>query len=178
MPAGQPAAEVLTVKVTAKKRHRVGALRIRTVNEARLPGEIRAMAVITPRSSTKRVATFKVYVLINNLSGLRKLAGSTDQDQIIELVPEFGNTRVVIRFGVASEQTATCEELVKLGEDVDSDAGQLSDAQLAQGFYGRFTLVRLRPPSVQPSDTEAVLDNVIYSDCRNLGAEQPEPGPR
>jgi hypothetical protein len=155
-------------RVTASEA-RVAALKVSNPTHAQLPPGIRAVAAVTPRSSRKSTATFRVYVLINHITpSSHATAADLDVLPLNLKAVKFG-THDALQDAVTSARRTLflgdCPELNKLGKGAeDSRDSQNSPA-----------LIALRSIKEQPSATEAVLDNVIYNLCPD-SAERPDPG--
>jgi hypothetical protein len=153
--------ELLTLTATAKAGHVVAAPSVKSPDGGELPPGIRSVAAIMPPRSSKHEATFKIYVLINNLAG-RSTAGTAGTS--VEVVTATSPNWVQTDF-TSLLLTGNCAVLKKISDAADTEAPHRPVDEVA-----------LEPEAVQPSDPEAVLDNVIYSECPH--AEVPEPGPR
>ncbi len=155
----ESAVELLAVTATAAAGREVGSLSVKSTNAAQLPTGIRSVAAIMPPRSSKHKATFRIFILINNLTGR---SAATAAGAALESISATSPNLVQETFTEAL-LTGRCGALIKVGDVADTEAPRALD------------VVALEPVTQQPSDPEAVLDNVIYSECP--GAEVPEPGP-
>jgi hypothetical protein len=93
----------VTVKVTAPPGKHVGRLKIVATNAARLgsaQGNTQVVTVTSPKSSTKRIATFKLWVFIHQFPavGARDSAASTAAEPTADL--KFIDAKDEVKVGV------------------------------------------------------------------------------
>lgn len=168
---GESRMVLLTLKL-AVRRGDIPRVRLRGLNEAKLPSGIRAVgAVVAPRLRS-RSETVDVYVGINNLSSRsadRSHLSSGPPDLEITSYLELGSDgRPYISSSKLSDLTIAhdCISIVALGALADRPGGV--------DVFRRVVLTKLAD---EPgSAAEAILDHVAYKECKAMGAELPEPG--
>lgn len=165
--AGEASVVLLTMRATA--RHgAAGPITVRMTNDAKVPPEIRAVAVIINRIPRQQTTLFNVYVLINNLAGgTRALSDASMSTADIQVRTAYANRYTTRLNGYVKSKD--CNSLIKLGNDADEPEGSLDTLNL------HYELQALRDSGEQPSDPEAVLDHTVYKLCP--AAETPEDGP-
>jgi hypothetical protein len=159
--------ELLTVKLT-RANGPVGSPSVTSLDRIQLPAGIRAIAAVSPASSSKRSATFKVLIGINDLStapgyahesgfaaDLRIRVTEAKSLEPLQLVTRVISTKD-LKF------PADCGYLVSLGNKADLD------------FVNRAHNIDLIKEANEPSDPEAILDFIAYGVCRAQGAEVPD----
>ncbi len=165
--AGRASVELVTLTATAKEGHKLGRLTITSTDDAQLPPGIRAVAWIEEPKKPSHRATYKAYVLINNLTGTSASTAAGWQD-MENLRLHVAN---VINFALSNRASSTlnCVNLNEIGAEAEPNG-------IGPGLSFTALLEALRPENEQTSNPEAVVDYVIHDECGNQGAEQPETG--
>jgi hypothetical protein len=152
---------LLTVKTRAGKDPR-GSITVGSLSQDRLPSGIRAIAIVTPRTSHKRRATFTVYVAISNLSPRATTdahTGALPPHMEIVLTDLLGQETSVTFTGDLTFPK-DCGALNRLGSLADSEPG----------------FVELYALAMEQSHPEEILDHLAYDRFKCPGAETPELG--
>ena len=164
--AGHQTVHLVTLNLRVTKGTRT--LKVGTLNDARLPSGIRAVAAaVIPKTSRTRRVTDKIYVLINNLPTTPRRTLAQDEDGELDFrAIVSGFVILALHDQVVSND---CTSLNRVGAAADGGVDVF-------GSVYRFALAFLRPSYEQQSHPEAVLDHVIYGLCQDKGAEVPEEG--
>src|SRR5205823_9825156 len=85
---GKSQISLVTVRVTAPAGKHAAPVSVRSTNDARIPTSASVAALITPRTSTKRIAIFKVWVFVARgygTSGVRATSGAVPADVDLDI---------------------------------------------------------------------------------------------
>lgn len=148
--------------LTVTETSRTGAVAppdVRTLDQSRLPTDIRGIAITAPPSSKRRHATFRVYFAINNLATSSAHDAQTGAEELphleIELLrPGYGYVEDTIHISEL-KFPQDCDRLISVAQDADKDFFKPDNEHR----------VRLKKAWGEQSDPEAILDFIANKLC-------------
>ena len=162
------------VHATAPKGKRVGALRIRAKNAQALGSpqlNTQQVAVISPKSSKRQRATFRVWLFVHRFSPVGRRTASAAQDEEVDDVVDDSQPGVVIGIALRIADDS-CDQLAHAqGETAD---GQRIDFSFLGDDWGSLVEKNLVPAFDTP--VEEQIDNAVFSKPCD-GAENPADDP-